>query len=192
LKYLVEFCHNMAFVPHSFLVLSIISFIPGIAYSHSHDQDCYPDFPVRDGLLCYPKCKAGYANYGQGPVCWGICPKKTTNIGVSCQKNYYGRGVGVPLSTCPSGTEKSGALCYPLWKAGYYGVGPVCWQYCKKGLTDDGALCRQPLHVVGRNTGYSINYLYSLYKWPIAWAELSRLARGTILPTAACIVNTIN
>ena len=44
-----------------------------------------------------------------------------------CWKNTQGRGVGVPTSSCNPGTEKNGALCYPLCKAGYNGVGPVCW-----------------------------------------------------------------
>ena len=116
-----------------------------------HDKECYDDYPIRDGLLCYPRCKAGYSNYGEGPVCWGKCPPKTTNIGITCQKDTYGRGVGKPLSTCTSELEKSGLLCYPKCKKGYYGVGPVCWKSCESGYTDDGALCRQPLVIYGRD-----------------------------------------
>ena len=146
------------FVVECYLLLGVITFASGIAETKTkrHDRECYPDFPVRDGLLCYPKCKHGYANYGEGPVCWAKCPKRTTDIGISCQKNTYGRGVGVILSTCRKGTEKNALLCYPLCKPGYYGVGPVCWKQCEKGYVDDGALCRQPLIVYGRDTRYGM------------------------------------
>jgi hypothetical protein len=58
-----------------------------------------------------------------------------------CWRQSYPRGVGVPLSTCPSGTEKNGLLCYPTCKATYWGNGPVCWQSCPTGYVDTGALC---------------------------------------------------
>ena len=117
-----------------------------------HDRNCYPDYPIKDGLLCYPRCKSGYSNYGEGPVCWAKCPPATTNIGITCQKDTYGRGVGKPLSSCKSNMEKNALLCYPKCKKGYYGVGPVCWQPCKSGYNDDGLFCSQPLHIYGRNT----------------------------------------
>ena len=47
--------------------------------------------------------------------------------GTSCWLDAYGRGVGV-LPGCASDEEKDGALCYPKCKAGYNGIGPVCWQ----------------------------------------------------------------
>jgi len=49
----------------------------------------------------------------------------------------HGRGI----DTCPRGLEKSGLLCYPKCRPGFYGVGPVCWSYCPDGWRDDGALC---------------------------------------------------
>lgn len=117
-----------------------------------YDSDCYPDYPIKDGLLCYPRCKTGYSNYGEGPVCWATCPPATTNIGITCQKSTYGRGVGEPLSSCKPSMEKNGLLCYPRCKSGYYGVGPVCWQLCESGYSDDGVFCSQPLDIYGRNT----------------------------------------
>jgi len=33
--------------------------------------------------------------------------------GTTCWLRAYGRGAGKPISTCPAGKEKSGALCYP-------------------------------------------------------------------------------
>jgi hypothetical protein len=58
--------------------------------------------------------------------------------------------VGTVPTECPQGSELNGALCYPRCQAGYYGVGPVCWQSCPSGMTDDGAFCRKDAHVVGK------------------------------------------
>jgi len=67
-----------------------------------------------------------------------------------CWKNSYGRGVGVPVSTCRSDQDKDGALCYPKCSTGMYGVGPVCWTRCDDGYTDDGALCRRNADIYGK------------------------------------------
>jgi len=45
----------------------------------------------------------------------------------SCWLNSYGRGVGVPISTCANDLEENGLLCYPDCESGYSGNGPVCW-----------------------------------------------------------------
>jgi len=45
----------------------------------------------------------------------------------SCWLNSYGRGVGVPISTCDEELEENGALCYPDCESEYSGDGPVCW-----------------------------------------------------------------
>ncbi len=64
-----------------------------------------------------------------------------------CWKDSHVRGAGKPLSDCPAGQEKDGALCYPRCKPGYTGVGPVCWQKgCKPGYHNDGALCGRRPH----------------------------------------------
>ena len=122
----------------------------------------------QNGALCYPFCRSGYR--GVGPVCWGSCPAGTdTDFGMTCTrwmritgwhswfifrwpiidwgwtkgKPSYGRGAGEPLSACPPGRQRSGALCYPFCNGGYTGAGPVCWQNCKGGYHDDGAFCRR-------------------------------------------------
>ncbi len=69
-----------------------------------------------------------------------------------CWRQSYGNGVGVPLSTCPPGSEKDGLLCYPPCEPGYTGVGPVCWQDCPPGYRDDGAFCAKPAEY-GRGAG---------------------------------------
>lgn len=58
-----------------------------------------------------------------------------------------------PLSACPAGKEKDGALCYDKCPSGYDGVGPVCWQICPKGFRNDGAFCGKPKSY-GRGAGY--------------------------------------
>ena len=69
--------------------------------------------------------------------------KLTFLIGIKaqCWKESYGRGAGIPLFTCPNGTEANGALCYKQCRSGYAGNGPVCWEICKIGFTDYGLLC---------------------------------------------------
>ena len=62
------------------------------------------------------------------------------DIGVSCQKDSYGRGAGDPL-VCKSTEEEQAALCYDPCKNGFSGVGPVCWERCAEGMTECGALC---------------------------------------------------
>lgn len=77
-------------------------------------------------------------------------------------KNSYGRGVGkIPTShACTNGKEEDAGLCYKPCKAGYHGVGPVCWQNkasygrgagtipglhgCKKGKEKQTGLCYTP------------------------------------------------
>ena len=94
------------------------------------------------------------ANGAPAPVCW---------------KDSYGRGVGKPISSCDAskGLVKSGALCYPYCRNDtqptYYGVGPVCWQHCKPGYVDEGALCRKDKSIItyakhsyGRGAGYPL------------------------------------
>mgnify|MGYP006135209313 FL=1 len=94
---------------------------------------------------------------------------EAANSAPVCWKAAYGRGVGKPISSCDAskGLEKSGALCYPFCKNNtvptYYGIGPVCWQHCKEGYIDEGALCRKKGSIVtyakksyGRGAGYPL------------------------------------
>ena len=65
-----------------------------------------------------------------------------------CWKNTHDRGVGVPISACadPSHPDKDAGLCYKACETAtpsFYGIGPVCWQHCKPGFVDEGALCRK-------------------------------------------------
>lgn len=82
----------------------------------------------KSGEIMYPKCKKGFKPFGCC-VCSPICPSGMLDIGVSCQKQSYGRTAGTPMK-CASGLQEDAGLCYPKCKPGYYGVGPVCWQKC--------------------------------------------------------------
>ncbi len=128
---------------------------------------CAPNQEGQGGL-CYPKCIS--THYGVGPVCWQRCPAGYADHGATCfkhifdffGKNTYGRGAGVPVSACPAGMERNGALCYPKCRVGFSGAGPVCFQICPAGYKDDGALCRKDAIIFakasyGRGAGTVLN-----------------------------------
>ncbi|KAL4485736.1 hypothetical protein ABPG72_010998 [Tetrahymena utriculariae] len=50
----------------------------------------------QNGLIIYPKSQQGFHNVGCC-TCSPDCPFGTTDIGVSCTKPVYGRGVGYPM-----------------------------------------------------------------------------------------------
>lgn len=58
-------------------------------HKHDHDRGC-----EKNGLLWYPKCKSGYKAVGCC-VCSPRCEDGMNDIGVSCAKKSYDRGVGV-------------------------------------------------------------------------------------------------
>ena len=92
--------------------------------------------------MYYPVCKAGFKEFGSN-VCTPVCPGGMTDIGVSCQKQSYGRSVGEG-ATCRAGMEQDfkGGLCYPTCRAGSTGVGPVCWHACPAAYpVNCGAAC---------------------------------------------------
>jgi hypothetical protein len=81
----------------------------------------------KDGAIVYPKCRANFHNVGCC-VCSPNCPNGMNDIGVSCAKTSQGRTAGTPVHACPPDMDKDGALCYPKCKAGFKGIGPVCWE----------------------------------------------------------------
>lgn len=66
----------------------------------AHDQGC-----EKDGAIYYPKCKRGYRAFGCC-TCSPACEDGMTDIGVSCAKKSYGRGVGRD----PEAYQRSGGL----------------------------------------------------------------------------------
>lgn len=51
------------------------------------------------GEIIYPNCRANFHNVACC-VCSPDCPSEMTDIGVSCQKKTYGRGVGYAEGKC--------------------------------------------------------------------------------------------
>ena len=90
----------------------------------------------KHGAIFYPKCRHGFHAVGCC-VCSPNCVAGQKDIGVSCAKKSYGRGIGKPLK-CASGLEQNGALCYKKCKAKYTGVGPVCWGQPPRGWVNCG------------------------------------------------------
>jgi hypothetical protein len=78
------------------------------------------------GAMIYPKCRAGFHNVASN-LCSPNCPDGWEDIGVSCKKPSYDRGIGSPVTTCQPGFEQQGALCYPLCKQGFNGVLDWCY-----------------------------------------------------------------
>lgn len=82
----------------------------------------------KSGAIYYPRCKPGYRAIGCC-VCSPRCPSGMTDIGISCQKQSKGRGVGKPMK-CRDGEAYDAGLCYKPCRESYHGVGPICWQDC--------------------------------------------------------------
>ena len=115
----------------------------GAGYAIWDKAKCEKENPQgceQSGALHYPKCKTGTSPFGCC-LCKPSCPQGWEDIGVSCKKPNYAREV-LPLTECPAGTERNGALCYPTCKTDYAGNGPVCWQKCPSQMSSDcGAAC---------------------------------------------------
>ena len=71
--------------------------------------------------IVYPKCKSGFTK--RGLECSQTCPTSTfndhkdkphgwTDIGVSCKKPAYAKGVGVAPNHCPKGSKFVAGACY--------------------------------------------------------------------------------
>ncbi len=102
----------------------------GAGYAAWDWDRCMRDNPERgcewSGLMIYPKCAPGFHAVGCC-VCSPDCPSGFPDIGVSCRKPSYGRGVAISR-VCPGSDQWTpGGLCYPRCADGYNGVGPMCW-----------------------------------------------------------------
>jgi hypothetical protein len=102
---------------------------------------------TQDGLTYYPRCKPGYRSVGCC-VCSPMCPSDMPDIGVSCAKPNYDRGIGTIPTRCPTGKVNQDGLCYPPCREGFTGVGPVCWGRCEAGFDDHGATCYREPNVI--------------------------------------------
>jgi hypothetical protein len=101
-----------------------------------------------DGVTCRRNAHITSADNGQCPwhdKCGLVtargcskCPAGYKNDGCTCRKDVHifaksshGRGVGSPLQ-CAPGAQYDAGLCYSPCRAGFGGVGPVCWETCPR------------------------------------------------------------
>lgn len=91
------------------------------------------------GAVVYPKCQPGYSPAGccicrpTPPACSNF--NLNPGIDLSCAKRIM---IGDPVSGVCGDEEKNGGLCYPRCRAGFKGVGPVCWGAPPAGWVDCG------------------------------------------------------
>ncbi|EQC30178.1 hypothetical protein SDRG_12030 [Saprolegnia diclina VS20] len=104
----------------------------GSGYALWNEDKCNAENPQgceKNGLMWYPKCKAGFHPFGCC-ICTPDCPAGTHDDGAFCRKDHYGRGAGASRLGCEAGKEKSGLMCYPPCADKYKGKGPMCWPKC--------------------------------------------------------------
>lgn len=92
--------------------------------------------------MVYTGCPSGYETApALNFLCSPKCPSNTIDIGISCMKKTYDRGVG-KLMSCAPGKHWDAGLCYDQCSSGYAGVGPVCWNSCPTDIPYQcGAMC---------------------------------------------------
>ncbi|MGH7868503.1 MAG: hypothetical protein ACREP9_12980, partial [Candidatus Dormibacteraceae bacterium] len=95
------------------------------------------------GAVIYPKCNEGYSNFGccicrpAIPNCQRLGLRKEGQVDLSCAKEVK-IASSPKLGNCEPGQERDAGLCYQNCRAGYYGVGPVCWKKNPWGWVDCG------------------------------------------------------
>lgn len=125
-------------------------------------QECNWESQGKSGLLCYPKCKAGYTNVAG--VCWASCPAGYRDDGAFCRKAEYGRGESSntwalwnkdkcdAANKAVGGCEQWGAFVYAKCKPGYTNFGCcICRPIpinCPPGWQSFLNSCAKPSYVV--------------------------------------------
>ncbi|CAK4457380.1 unnamed protein product [Aphanomyces euteiches] len=103
----------------------------GRGVGHIHEDKCKSQNSQgceKNGLLWYPKCKAGYHAFGCC-VCTPDCPAGFNDDGAYCRKESYTRA-GTIRSVCPADKVNSVGLCYKPCEAKQDGLGPICTPQC--------------------------------------------------------------
>lgn len=133
---------------------------------------CYT--PTEPGYTCAAEtctenCPSGFtdaglfcqkpASYGRGAgviptTTYSNCPSGYTTYPLTCTNwstaNTMNR---TATTTCSSGYELNGGLCYPVCKSGFHAVGCcVCSPDCPTGWTDTGTGCTKPTYSRGVGT----------------------------------------
>ena len=120
------------------------------ACENSNDRGAKTNGCETWGSLWYPKCDKNYHNFGCC-VCSPNCPVGWSDIGVSCTKPSYGRGVGTVPTECPKDQENNAGLCYTKCKDGYNGTLTRCYGTCPDNTTNAGLYCTKKTQ--GRGAG---------------------------------------
>jgi len=78
-------------------------------------------------------------------MCYYDCPEGMDDVGVSCHKQHYNRGMGKPLK-CRNDQEYDAGLCYhPCSSPEMHGEGSVCYGQCPPGTQACGLdVCLAP------------------------------------------------
>ncbi len=125
--------------PSGFQDIGVSCKKPAIESPGKIPQNCGPNYQ-RNGLLCYPKCRAGFHPVGCC-ICSPDCPGGMADHGAMCRKNSYTTGVGtIPLS-CDPGREIWGLLCHKKCRDGFRPFG-CC--LCRPPQPNCGALGMLP------------------------------------------------
>jgi len=144
----------------------------------------------KSALLWYPRCKDGFHAVGCC-VCSPNCPDGMQDIGVSCQKQSYGRGAG-DFAKCQTGEEGSLGLCYPPCEGSAKRLGPICWDECPSQvpLACGGALCVADMKTCVQDLKDTANNVAQLIADGKAkdWADAMKDAKQDVamLPKRSC------
>ncbi len=99
---------------------------------------CLADNPQgceKNGLIVYPKCKAGFHNEGCC-LCVADCPAGFDDNLLTCKRPQTDRAVN-PTPRCTNKEQRTTG-CFDLCKDGYTSDGTSCWQSCPTGWTPGG------------------------------------------------------
>jgi hypothetical protein len=67
------------------------------------------------------------ADLDERGISYNTSPSGSSAGASLCWRDSSPRGAGVAPTRCGGGKELDQGLCYPVCKAGFKGVGPVCW-----------------------------------------------------------------
>lgn len=110
------------------------------------------------GGLLYPRPATGVTCTANSCAVTS-CPSGYRNDGLYCAKTEnYTRAVSTVPKACQSGYRFDAGLCYPECKAGFEGVGPVCWGQCTGSALpfECGAVCAKDEMTCGLSTAENI------------------------------------
>jgi hypothetical protein len=112
--FLLLFCHRQC--------MASVGISPRMS-SAVRSHDAASDSVLNHARACALTRSAGFHPAGCC-ICSPDCPEGFTDIGVSCQRPTYDRGVGAVITTCDAPLERDAALCYSACDDGFDGVGP--------------------------------------------------------------------